>query len=162
MATLVSNLAQASSSSGYTDNITGVPKMYYSTLETSAAPTTKYKLYRWSPIPVGLGDATNGGLFQTQNQIFSKKILVTEVRIYAQPWVANNSFTVDLIGSNDAAISGGSYTFTTGSTLTAGSDYAWYNPNMVPVNSLALRITNLGTANHVINKVEIDYTQAGK
>lgn len=157
---LVSNVATGSSFSGYTNDITGIPKVYYSTLEASNS-TTKYKLYKWPIFPTGLGEAVEG-LFQTQNQIFSKRILVKEVRIYAQPWVANNSFSVDMIGSDDLPISGGSFTFTAGSNLDIGEDFAWYNPAMQPIYSLALRITNLGTANNVINKVEIDYAPGGE
>lgn len=163
--TLVSNLARGPSYSGYTGNIVGTPKVYYSTLEASSAPTTKYRLYKWSLFPTGLGTPVSGGvsgIFQTQNQLFPKRILVNEVRVYAQPWVTGNAFQVDLIGSDDNPINGGTILFTEGTNLIAGDDFAWYNPQMEPVYSLALRISNYGNTNHVINKVEIDYTPGGE
>jgi hypothetical protein len=159
---LVSNFAQGSSSNGYASKIFGTPKIYYSTLETSSAPTTKYKFFKWSPITTGLGTPQAGALYQTQTQIFSKKVKVGEVRIYAEPWIAGNDFTVDLIGSAGTPIPGGSKTFTAGSNLTIGDDFAWYTPQMSPTYAVGLRITNNGTTNHVINKVEIDYSLGGK
>lgn len=163
--TLVSNLARGPSYSGYAGNIIGTPKVYYSTLEASNAPTTKYRFYKWSLFPTGLGTPVSGGvsgIYQTQNQLFSKRISVKEVRVYAQPWVAGNAFQVDMIGSDDQPISGGTKLFTEGTDITAGEDFAWYNPAMEPVYSLALRISNMGTTNHVINKVEIDITPGGE
>jgi len=161
----VSNLGVGFSSNGYTDNVFGNSKFYWSTLETSASPTTKYKLYKWilNPSPnFPSGTTVNGGVYQTQSQIFSKKVTVKEIRIYGEPWVANNSFTVDLIGSAGTAISGGSKTFTAGSNLTIGDDFAWYTPDCAPTFALGLSITNAGTANHTITKVEIDYDIGGK
>lgn len=158
----VSNWAQGGTTSGYTDNIFGEPKIYFSTLETSATPTTKYKLYKWSLAPSGLGDALEGAVYQTQTQIFSKKVQIKEVRIYGEPWVSGNSFTVDLIGSAGTPISGASKTFTVGSNLTAGADFAWYGPQAAPTYAVGLRVTNEGSVNHVINKVEIDYALGGK
>lgn len=159
---MVSNFAQGASSNGYTDQIFGVPKIYFSTMETSGTPTVKYRLYKWSPIPTGLGDAMVGALYQTQNQLFSKKIKVSEVRIYSDPWIAGNSFTVELIGSGGNVIAGSAKTFTVGSNLTAGEDFAWYSPQVDQVYTLGLRVTNEGTSNMVISKVEIDYSGGGK
>ena len=161
-AILVSNFAQGASDNSYTDNIFGEPKIYFSTLETSNTPTTKYKLYKLSLAPSGLGTALTGAVYQTQTQLFSKKVLPGEVRVYGEPWVTSNSFTVELIGSNGAVLSGSSKTFTAGSNLTVGNDYAWYTSTTAPTYAIGLRITNAGSVNHTINKVEIDYTQAGK
>ena len=158
---MISNTTEGTSSSGYTNNIIGTSKVYFSTLETSSGPTTDYKLYKWFPFPTGLHDSELG-VFQTQNQLFSKKIQIHQVRIYGQPWVANNSFIIDLIGSDDAPITNGSQTFTVGTNLTVGNDFAWYSPAIKPVYSLALRVTNNGTANHIINKIEIDYSSGGQ
>lgn len=160
----ITNFGIGSSSNGYTNNTFSSSKVYFSTLETSAAPTTKYKLYKWSPNSSNLesNSAMVDAIYQTQNQIFSKKIKVSEVRVYGEPWVADNSFQIDLIGSAGTPISGGSKTFTVGSNLTAGSDFAWYTPVIAPTFSLAVAITNKGTANHMITKIEIDYVEAGK
>ena len=158
---IVSNLFYGSSSAGYTGNQVGSAKIYFSTLETSAAPTTKYKLYKFTTVPTGLGTSI-AGVYETQNQIFSKKIKVSEVRVYGEPWVANNSFKIDLIGSSGGVITNSSKTFTEGSTLTAGDDFASYSPAIQPTYTLGVRITNAGSVNHIINKIEVDYSLGGK
>lgn len=159
--TIVSNLFYGSSSAGYTGNVIGSAKIYFSTLETSSAPTTKYKLYKFTTVPTGLGTSM-AGVYETQTELFSKKVKVSEVRIYGEPWVTNNSFTVELIGSNGGVIAGTSKTFTVGSTLTAGDDFCWYAPQMSSTYAIGLRITNAGSVNNVITKVEIDISGGGK
>lgn len=161
----VSNFGLGISSNGYTNNIFGTSKFYFSTLETSSAPTTKYKFYKWilntSP-SVSSGTPLNEAVYQTQTQLFSKKITIKEVRIYGEPWVANNSFSIGLIGSSGSAMTNGSQTFSIGSGLTVGDDFAWWTPDVAPTYALGLLITNLGTANHTITKIECDYTIGGK
>lgn len=159
---MVSNFAQGGSGNGYTDGIFGKPKVYFSTLETSSSPTTKYKLYKWSPVPTVSDNALDGAVFQTQNQIFSKKVKVGEVRIYGEPWTTGVSFIVELIGSAGTPITGSAKTFTVGTNLTSGADFAWYTPEMAPTYAIGLRITNNGTVNHTITKAEIDYSLGGK
>jgi len=158
---LVSNFLLGSVTNGYAGGVAGTGKAYFSTLETSTAPTTKYKFYKWFPVPTTTGTAISG-VYETQNELFSKKVQIKQVRIYGEPWVANNEFTVALIGSNGSAITNGSKTFTAGTNLTIGDDFAWYDPAIVPTYTVGLRITNSGSANHTIMKVEIDYDDGGK
>lgn len=158
---LISNFGIGSSSNGYAGSVFGFGKAYFSTLETSAAPTIKYKLYKWFPVSTTVLPSIEG-VYETQNQLFSKKQKISEVRIYGQPWVANNSFQIDLIGSDGNPITNGTKVFTAGSNLTVGNDYAWWNPQMATTYTLGIRITNLGTANHTIMKIEIDHEDAGK
>jgi hypothetical protein len=141
--------------------------MYFSTLETSSGPTTAYRFYKWYPYTTNLHPPIVGAYYQTQTQLFSKKATIKELRIYSEPWVAGNSFSIDLIGSGGNGITNGSKTFTAqNSDATApmyvGTDYAWWNPDVAPTYALALGITNLGESNFVINKIEIDYTLGGK
>lgn len=158
---IVSNLFYGSSSAGYTNNLVGSAKVYFSTLETDSAPTTKYKLYKFTTVPTGLGTAI-AGVYETQTQLFSKKIRVGQIRIYAEPMVTNNSFTIALIGSDGAIITGSSQTFTTGSGGTvSGDDVMKYNPLIEPTYALGVRVTNAGTVNMTILKVEIDWSPAG-
>lgn len=158
---VVSNLVYGSSSAGYTNNQVGAAKLYFSTLETSSAPTTAYKLYKFTTVPTGLGTAI-GGVYETQTQLFGKKVKIGEVRIYVEPLVTNNSFKIDLIGSGGTVISGSTKTFTVGSTATAGNDYLWYTPDCAPTYALGVRITNLGSVNMKFNKIEIDYGIGGR
>ncbi len=162
-----SNTGFGSSFNNYPNNLFGTSKIYFSTLETSSAPTTKYRLYKVNFITSAQQvsqSATILGLYQTQIQMFSKKMTVSEVRVYGEPWVAGNSFSIDLMGSGGflTPITNGSYTFTAGTNLTIGDDFAWYNPNIAPTYALGVLISNLGGVNHTINKIEIDISPAGK
>lgn len=157
---VVSNFLQGQSGNGYANNIYGTSKIYFSTLETSDAPTTAYRFYAWSSTNNGLNRASSYNYYQTQAQLFSRKITIKEVRVYGEPWVANNVFSIDLLGSGDQVLH--TETLTAGSNLTIGNDYYWYNPAIKPTYKLSLGFTNTGTANNVINKVEIDYAIGGK
>lgn len=157
----VSNLFYGATDSGYSNNIVGVAKVYFSTFEIDNNSNNRSRLYKFTTVPIGLGSVL-GGVYETQTQLFSKKVTVSEVRVYGEPWVTDNAFKVDLIGSNGNPITSGSYTFTVGDNINSGDDYAWYNPNISPTYALGLRITNVGVKNNVINKVEIDVNDSGK
>lgn len=161
----VSNTGLGSSSNGYSGSLYGSSKIYFSTLETSSAPTTKYRFYKWRPVTspqVAVGTVLTDAIYQTQTQIFSKKITIKQVRVYGEPWVANNAFEIDLCGSDLNPITNGTYTFTAGSNLTIGDDFAWWTPDIAPTYALGIAVINKGTANHVINKIEIDYNIGGQ
>lgn len=158
---LVSNLGLASVTNGYSGGLFGSGKAYFSALETSVAPTTKYKFYKWFPVSTTTGTSM-GGVYETQTEQFSKKRAVKAVRVYGDPWVANNSFKVELIGSGGTVITNSNKTFTAATNLTVGDDFAWYNPAMENTYAIGLRVTNLGSTNHVITKVEIDHAEGGK
>lgn len=165
----VSNFGAGASNNGYPSTIFGDSKMYFSTLETSSAPTTKYKFYKWSPPSSTLAPSNPlvGAVYQTQTQLFSKKMQIKEIRIYTEPWPDGASFSIDLIGSSGAAMSGGSKTFVSGAAtadgvIAIGADYAWYTPQTAPTYALGLLITNLGSVNHTISKIEFDYFEGGK
>jgi hypothetical protein len=159
----VSNFGQGISSNGYTDNVFSSAKVYFSTIETSAGPTTKYRFYKWWPVASGFSTPPTDGnaIYQTQNQIFSKAVQIKQVRVYGEPWQNGVSFSVDIVGSGGTPMQNGSKTFTVGTNMDAGSDYAWYNPSSAPAYTVGLRVTNLGETNHVINKIEIDYALGG-
>lgn len=162
----VSNTGLGASSNGYANNLFGTSKIYFSTLETSATPTTKYRLYKWRPITSPqVAPSTNciiDAIYQTQSQMFSKKITIKQVRVYGEPWIADNAFQIDLIGSSGEPMDNGSYTLTAGTNLTIGDDFAWWTPQVAPTYTLGIAVTNKGSANHTINKIEIDYTAGGQ
>lgn len=168
---IISTTGIGASSNGYPQNQFGTGKLYFSTLETSATPTTKYRLFKWRIITSPQLDnstivppsADEAPIYQTQTQMFSKRVLPTEVRIYSDPWISGNSFEVSLIGPDGEQIAGSIKTFDTAdSTLAVGDDFSWYTPRTKPTYAIGLRVMNLGTTNHIINKVEIDYTFGGE
>ncbi len=166
---IISGTGIGASSNNYPGNQFGTSKIYFSTLETSSAPTTKYRLFKWrmvtSPILAGQVPVTpppvdEAPIYQTQTQMFSKRVKIKEVRVYADPWVDGNSFEVSLIGPDGEQIAGSIRTFDTADgTLTIGQDFCWYNPQTAPTYAIGLRMMNLGTSNFICNKVEIDYVQ---
>lgn len=161
--TIVSNLFFGSSSAGYAGNQVGSAKLYFSTLETSAAPTTKYRLYKFTTVPTGLGNAIQG-VYETQNEtsfklmrsILKERLRAAEIRVYTEPLVANNSFQLDLIGVDGNPIAGTTKVWTIGTNCAAGDTVVKFTPQMSPVPSLGVRITNLGTKNWVCTKIELD------
>lgn len=162
----VSNIGIGSSSNNYAANIFGTSKIYFSTLETSDGPTTAYRFYKWEAVnspDVPTTNALIDAIYQTQIQMFSKKVTVKEVRIYGEPWITGNAFEISLMGSTaETAMTNGTYDFTAGTNLTIGDDFAWWTPDVAPTYALGIAILNKGDTNHVINKVEIDYTIGGK
>ena len=161
----VSNLLYYPSFSAYTNEIAGSGKIYFSAMESSGSPASDVEqLWRFSTAPTGVGSIV-AGVYETQTQLFSKKVSVKEVRLYTEPLVANNSFVIDLIGSGGSVMSSGSQIFTVGTNVTAGQDMVQWNPAVSPSYAVGVRITNssvLGTKNWTAMKLELDYIHAGK
>lgn len=161
----VTNFGVGQSTNGYTNNIFSYSKVYYSTLETSDL-TTGYKLYSWNPIstPFDSSAPLSEAVYQTQHQMFPRKIGISEVRVYGGPWQAGMAFTIDLINASttDTALTNGSKTFTAGSNITVGDNFCWFNPSTEPTYGFAVRVTNAGTTNFVIDKIEVDVSPSGK
>lgn len=161
--TIVSNLFFGSSSAGYAGNQVGSAKLYFSTLETNSAPTTKYRLYKFTTVPTGLGNAIQG-VYETQNEtsfklfrsILKDKLKILEVRLFTEPLIANNSFQFDLVGVDGNPIPGATIVWTVGTNCAIGDTVVKFTPQMQPVPSLGVRITNLGTKNWVCTKIELD------
>lgn len=108
-----------------------------------------------------------GGVYETQNQLFSKRISIKQIRIYCDPTIANNGFQIDVIGSNGKIVTNGTFNYSysagTDVTLLQGSlERINFNPATLDLYSLGLRITNTGSTNMVISKIEIDWVYSGK
>lgn len=124
------------------------------------------KLYRFLINSTGTGNPQLG-IYETQTQLFSKKITVKQIRVYTEPTAAGNGFQVDFIGSNGNPITNGTsvYTFAAGNDVTQrqGSlERIDFNPSMKDTYALGVRLTNTGTTNMTIHKIEVDYIFSGK
>lgn len=159
------------SSKAGTTNIqrVSVPQHYFSAYAFNAlAETTSNKLFRFSLQIDNTYDSTpQQGVYETQTQLFSKRIGVTQMRVYTEPTVTNNGFQIDLIGADGEVLDNGTftYTFAAGSDLTklqGALERINFNPNMGTTYALGVRITNTGTANMTIKKIEVDYSEEGK
>lgn len=171
-ATNVSNLLYFPSYSPYSNDIAGAGKMYFTTHESSADANADSRsiLWKFATTPTGAGSVVSG-VYETQDQIFSKKIAVKEVRLYTAPLVVNNAFTIDLIGSGGSVMASGSKYFQVGSVVAGtdnvvvGEDVVKWNPSIAPTYALGVRITNasvIGTKNWKGTKLEIDFSEGGK
>lgn len=148
----------------------GYGKHYLSIYAVNASNTTvsstTAKLFRFLITPSGTGTPQTG-VYETQTQLFSKRIGVSQIRVYTEATVAGNGFQIDMIGADGSVIENGTFNY----TFVAGSDTAQmqgalervnFNPDCKTLFSLGIRITNTGTTNMTIKKIEIDYEQSGK
>ncbi len=164
-ASVVSSWQASGATSGYSNQpfqLYGTGKSYFSTLEYNGS-TTAYNFYAFHNV-VDFQSSANTGNYQTQNQLFGKKIKPTAVRVYFEPTGATNSlvsFRIDLIGMNGNVLTGGSYTFSSANQISTTADSGTYPTTVGATPALGLRITNLGYLTPFIHKVEIDYTSYG-
>lgn len=142
----------------------GYGKHYFSTIEINNT-TTEYKLYRFLVTPSGSG-TPQAGVYETQTQLFSKRKSIKQIRVYTEPTVAGNGFQIDLIGSDGEVIDNGTfnYSFVAGSdlyTLKGSLERINFNPSTINTYALGVRITNTGSTNMTVKKVEVDISDGG-
>lgn len=143
----------------------GYGKHYFSTMNVVVPGGSTYTFQRFLVTSTGTG-VPQGGVYETQTQLFSKKVAIKAVRVYTKPTATGNAFQLDFIGSDDTVMSSGTSTYSysagTDPTLLQGSlDRINFTPEVPPTFGLGIRITNTGTTNMTIKKVEIDYQEAG-
>lgn len=137
----------------------GYGKHYFSTEEINDAAATKSTLQQFNVTPKGTGSVV-AGVYETQSQLFSKKVGVGEVRFYTAPLVADNSFSLNIVDTESSIIS--SKTYTVGaSSVAAGTNVVRWKPEIAPRYDLGFRICNLGTKNWTGYKLEADVEDAG-
>lgn len=144
----------------------GYGRHYFSTFETSATTSSFYGLYSYNVTPTGTG-TPNLGVYETQTQLFAQRVAAKQVRVYTEPTATGNGFQLDLIGSDGLVINNSSFTYTysagTDLTLLQGSlERINFNPAMPDVYAIGVRITNTGTTNMTIKKIELDVEPSGK
>lgn len=156
--------------SGQSSVITaGVGTHYYSVREITnngIQNSSLLSLKRFHVPPRG-GDSVANGVYETQTQFFSKRIGISQIRVYTEPTIAGNAFQLDMIGSDGNIINNGTFTYSFGnpidsSTGSSSLERINFNPDAKTLYSLGIRITNTGTTNMTIKKIEIDYTEEGK
>ncbi len=107
------------------------------------------------------------GVYETQTQLFSKRIGIAQIRVYTEGTVAGNGFQIDLIGADGGVIPNGTFNYLFGDTKDPQSGSSSlerinFNPDTKTQFSLGIRITNTGTTNMCIKKIEIDLEETGK
>ena len=145
----------------------GYGKHYFSLLAPSfSGGTSSPFLYRFLVNSTGTG-TPQSGVYETQTQLFSMKITVKQIRVYTEPTVSGNGFQMNFVGSDGSQITNGQFTY----SYSAGTDITQlqgsleridFNPSMKDTFALGTRLTNTGSTNMTIKKVEIDYAFSGK
>lgn len=142
------------------------PIQYYSRQEfTTGSPTNQLFAFTYG---VGANidlDALAGATYETQTQMFSKKVVVKQIRVYCESTIADNGFDIDVIGSDGISLFSDGYSYVTGSdiNLLQGSlNRINFNPTMAPDYGVGIRVTNTDAENMIINKIEVDIQESGK
>lgn len=148
----------------------GYGQHYFSTIDVSPVSSV-FSLNSFCFPPSGT-QSPLFGVYQTQTQLFSKRITVKQVRVYTEPTVVNNAFNLYLIGGDGNPLSVTppnvgfmQYQFTAGTDLTLlqGSlERIDFNPVVRDTYALGIQIQQNGSSNMTIKKIEIDYVQSGK
>ena len=107
------------------------------------------------------------GVYETQTQLFSKRIHIEQIRVYTESTVAGNGFQLDIIGADGDPLENGTFTY----SFAAGDDITKlqgslqrinFNPKAEGGYGFGIRITNTGTTNMTIKKIEIDWGPEGR
>lgn len=143
----------------------GYGQHYLSVLDSIPSNPQKGRLYSFY-YPSSGTRAPQFGVYQTQAQIFSKKITIKQIRVYTEPTVSGNRFQVNVFGSTQFTLTQVlqyAYAAGTDTTQLQGSlDRIDFNPTMEGTYSFSIGIQNLGTTNMTIKKIEVDYVETGK
>lgn len=147
----------------------GVGTHYYSFLETTNNDIINASVMQLNKfhVPATGSGAPSRGVYETQNQLFSKKIGISQIRVYCEPTVTSNKFQLDIIGGDGNPATNGTFTYTYGditdpSTGSLSVERINFNPGTQTLYSCGIRISNLGSTQMTIRKIEIDYTEEGK
>lgn len=142
---------------------------YFSTLDASNNAIQSGSVMTLNRINIpstGTGNAGSGS-YETQNQLFSKRIAVSEIRVYCDPTQASQRFQIEVIGGDGNVVDNGTFTYNFGditdpATGSTAVERINFNCSMKTLYSCGLRISNLGTKNMKIKKIEVDYSEEGK
>lgn len=162
---LVNTFYKSINTAGTAISTLGYGKHYLGIASTNNSGN-QYKLLRFLVTPTGSG-TPQAGVYETQTQLFSKRIGIAQIRVYTEPTVTGNAFQIDLVGSDGNVMDNCTFNYTYGSVLDPVSNsYSVerinFNPGSKTTFALGIRVTNTGTTNMTIKKIEIDYSEEGK
>lgn len=171
MTTLVDNSFKGVNNSYSSIATIGYGKHYISTVEVNGTllvtgTGSVLGLYGFTLNPSGTV-APQLGVYETQTQLFSKRIAIAQIRIYCEPTATGNGFQLDIIGGDGTVVNNGTFTYSYGSVVDPNNNSSVlerinFNPSMDNLFSVGIRITNTGTTNMTIKKIEVDWSEEGK
>lgn len=139
---------------------------HYLSVNSASSGGLQYKLLRFLITSTGTG-TPQLGVYETQTQLFANRVTIKQIRVYTEPTASNNGFQIDCIGSDGNVVTNGTfnYTYAAGTDITKlqGSlERINFNPSALNLFALGIRVTNTGTTNMTIKKIEIDWNESGK
>ncbi len=154
------------SSATYQVNTASYGKHYIGLVSVNTSGSFQPFLLRFLITPTGSG-TPQSGVYETQTQLFSKRISVSQIRVYTEPTVSGNAFQLDIVGADGSVVTNGTFTYAYGDITDPQSgatslERVNFNPNTKTQYSMGIRITNTGTTNMVIKKIELDVLEEGK
>lgn len=162
MVTLVGNSLLGNNNSVSSIVTLGSGKHYFSTFEANSPSNGQSVLGFYGFIVNSSGTvAPQLGVYETQTQLFSKRISIAQIRVYTEPIVTGNGFQLDLIGSDGGTVANGTFIYTFGDPVDK-NERINFNPNAQTLYALGVRVTNTGTTNMTIKKIELDISEEGK
>lgn len=168
LATIVGNSLYGNNNSVSSIVTSGSGKHYFSTYEANSPNSGQSVLGFYGFIVNSSGSvAPQLGVYETQTQLFSKRVGVTQIRVYTEPTVAGNGFQLDIIGADGSVVENGTHTYTFGDVADPQSgstsiERINFNTNPKTQYALGIRLTNTGTTNMTIKKVDVDFSEEGK
>jgi len=162
---VVSNKYVGINNAGTALSTRGYGKHYIGLSSTNSSTVEEY-LLSFLVTPTGSG-TPQSGVYETQTQMFSKRTDVKQIRVYTEPTVTGNGFRLDLIGSDGAVMDNGTFTysFVAGSninSLQGALERINFNPTVEASYAVGVRVTNTGSTNMTIKKIELDVSEEGR
>ena len=156
---LVSNKISSINTAGTAVRVLGFGKHYIGLSSANNSATTNFLL---SFLVTSSGSGTpQTGVYETQTQLFSKRVALSQIRVYCEPVVAGNAFQLDVIDVDGNPVQNGTFTYTYGDPADK-NERINFNPGNKTMYGLGIRVTNTGSTNMTIKKIEIDYSEEGK
>lgn len=168
MATMVGNALLGVNNSVSSVVGIGYGKHYFSTYESNSLNGGQSVLGFYGFIVNSSGFvAPQLGVYETQTQLFSKRVNIAQIRAYTEPAVSGNAFRLDVIGADGGVVQNGTYTYTFGEITDPQSgstavERINFNTNSKTQYAIGIRLTNSGTTNMTFKKIELDITEEGK
>lgn len=144
-------------------------QLYFSSSEFSSVSSRKvlnvFTLVTGAPDETGLEPML--GAYETQTQLWNKKIQISQIRVYCEPTLTDNGFQIELIGSDGAEIGNAvfDYNYVAGTDVTKAQgslDRINFDVDTLPTYAVGVKVTNIGATNMTIKKIELDWNYAGK
>jgi hypothetical protein len=131
----------------------------------SSSVTGNHRFWSFNTSGFDIQAGYQPGVYETQTQLFEKRVKIEQIRVYIEPPVrTNQGFRLDIIGQDGEPIDNGTFTFTFGDPIDK-NERINFNPAVDAGYGFAIRVTNTGTSattSMVIKKIEIDWTPSGK